>query len=207
MGRVKAGELPQSVHASRNIRKHVQKNFLKNPLAPSRRNPLGYYDVLGVSVSATAEEVRRAWKRQALANHPDKGTASERSGRTRKMQRINDAYEVLRDADLRTLYDLKFAFRKPCSLSTERVRIHRQYQTKTDKHIVNAITTCRRRLKNRKGARMSNEAKARKRESRKETYRNNKFTRGWIVTRRPRSMRAKDKRLGEYEVFAKEAVW
>lgn len=207
MGRVKVGELPQSVHSSRNIRKHVQKNFLKNPLAPSRRNPLGYYDVLGIPVSASSEEVKRAWKRQALANHPDKGSPAERSGRTRRMQRINDAYEVLRDVELRILYDQTFAFRKSCFLSTERVRIHRQYQTKNDKLVVNAITTCRRRLKNRKGARLSSEAKTRKRESRKETYRNNRFTRGWIVTRRPRSLRVKDKRLGKFEVFAKEAVW
>ena len=46
-------------------------------------------ELLGVAPSATAKEIKAAWKRAAVANHPDMG------GSTEVMQQINAAYELL----------------------------------------------------------------------------------------------------------------
>jgi curved DNA-binding protein len=60
---------------------------------------MNYYDVLGVSRSATADEIKRAYRRLASQHHPDKG------GDTEKFQQIEEAYRTLGDADKRAQYD------------------------------------------------------------------------------------------------------
>ena len=61
-------------------------------------------DVLGVSVGASANQIKAAWRRLARANHPDltgDDPAASRSA-TRRMAEINDAYAALtRDPDRR----------------------------------------------------------------------------------------------------------
>ncbi len=61
-----------------------------------------YYAVLGVSRSASFEEVRAAYRRLARQHHPDVNPSAEAAER---MRRINEAWEVLRDADRRAAYD------------------------------------------------------------------------------------------------------
>lgn len=57
------------------------------------------YDILGVSVDASFEEIKKAYRALAKANHPDKrGDAS-------KFQEINNAYQVLSNEERRSLYD------------------------------------------------------------------------------------------------------
>uniref|UniRef100_A0A9J7Y4X0 DnaJ homolog subfamily C member 10 n=1 Tax=Cyprinus carpio carpio TaxID=630221 RepID=A0A9J7Y4X0_CYPCA len=62
-----------------------------------------YYKLLGISREASTREIRQAFKKLALTMHPDKnpndGTAHE------KFLKINRAYEVLKDEDLRKKYD------------------------------------------------------------------------------------------------------
>jgi curved DNA-binding protein len=60
---------------------------------------MNYYDVLGVSRTATADEIKRAYRRLASQHHPDKG------GDTEKFQEIEAAYRTLSDADKRAEYD------------------------------------------------------------------------------------------------------
>eukprot|EP00746_Dinoflagellata_sp_MGD_P024933 gnl/MRDRNA2_/MRDRNA2_158590_c0_seq1.p1 gnl/MRDRNA2_/MRDRNA2_158590_c0~~gnl/MRDRNA2_/MRDRNA2_158590_c0_seq1.p1 ORF type:complete len:262 (-),score=51.22 gnl/MRDRNA2_/MRDRNA2_158590_c0_seq1:107-892(-) len=62
------------------------------------------YDVLGVSVRATTEEIRHAYKSLCLSAHPDKG------GNEARMARISQAHTVLADPDSRRKYD-KFGFK------------------------------------------------------------------------------------------------
>lgn len=58
-----------------------------------------YYEVLGVSKDASADEVKKAFRRAAVEHHPDRG------GDEIKFKEINEAYEVLKDADKRKRYD------------------------------------------------------------------------------------------------------
>jgi len=58
-----------------------------------------YYEVLGVSKGASADEIKKAFRRAAVEHHPDRG------GDETKFKEINEAYEVLKDADKRKRYD------------------------------------------------------------------------------------------------------
>ncbi|HUD20573.1 MAG TPA: DnaJ domain-containing protein [Candidatus Saccharimonadales bacterium] len=58
-----------------------------------------YYDILGVSKTASEEEIKRAYRKLAHQHHPDKGGSKER------FQEINEAYQVLGDKNKRAQYD------------------------------------------------------------------------------------------------------
>src|ERR1700742_2831220 len=58
-----------------------------------------YYEVLGVKKEASADEIKKAFRRQAVEHHPDRG------GDEAKFKEINEAYEVLKDTDKRKRYD------------------------------------------------------------------------------------------------------
>ncbi len=58
-----------------------------------------YYKILGVSRTATDDEIKKAYRKLARVNHPDAGGDEE------KFKEINEAYEVLSDAKKRKLYD------------------------------------------------------------------------------------------------------
>ena len=61
-----------------------------------------YYDVLGLSRAASADDIRKAFRKLALEHHPDRNKADEAHDRFKE---INEAYEVLRDTDKRHAYD------------------------------------------------------------------------------------------------------
>lgn len=58
-----------------------------------------YYEVLGVSKTASADEIKKAFRKLAIEHHPDRG------GKEEKFKEINEAYEVLKDPEKRTRYD------------------------------------------------------------------------------------------------------
>ncbi len=62
-----------------------------------------YYEVLGVSRSATADEIKKAYRRLAMKHHPDRNTGDESA--EAKFKEAKEAYEVLSDADKRAAYD------------------------------------------------------------------------------------------------------
>ena len=62
-----------------------------------------YYQVLRISRTANADEVRRAYRRLAVLFHPDKNTSNDA---LRLFQEINEAHEVLSDPVKRSNYDL-----------------------------------------------------------------------------------------------------
>lgn len=61
-----------------------------------------YYEILGVSKTATADELKKAYRKQALEWHPDRNKTAEASER---FKQINKAYEVLSDTNKRAMYD------------------------------------------------------------------------------------------------------
>ena len=64
-----------------------------------------YYEVLGVPRTATAEEIKRAYRSLARKHHPDLQPAAERARAAERFKEINEAHEVLSDADKRAKYD------------------------------------------------------------------------------------------------------
>lgn len=69
--------------------------------------PPNYYAILEVSESASAQQIRDAYKRAALKTHPDRiaPDSPERPERTRRFQLVNDAYYTLSDPTRRRDYD------------------------------------------------------------------------------------------------------
>lgn len=62
-----------------------------------------YYELLGVSRSATDKEIKDAYRQKALKHHPDKNPGNKES--EEKFKEINEAYEVLSDSKKKQLYD------------------------------------------------------------------------------------------------------
>ena len=61
-----------------------------------------YYEILGVTRGADADEVKRAYRKMARKFHPD---VSKEKNAEEKFKEVQEAYEVLRDAEKRAAYD------------------------------------------------------------------------------------------------------
>lgn len=79
-----------------------------------------HYEMLGVNRKASADEIRRAYRRLALNIHPDRSNAPDAAER---FTRLTQAYEVLRDQDARRRYDEDLSraeYRPPSAPSPQR---------------------------------------------------------------------------------------
>lgn len=62
-----------------------------------------YYEVLGVSKGASADEIKKAYRKMAIKYHPDKNPGDKEA--EEKFKEAAEAYDVLSDADKRAKYD------------------------------------------------------------------------------------------------------
>ncbi|MGA1647609.1 MAG: DnaJ domain-containing protein, partial [Candidatus Limnocylindrus sp.] len=61
-----------------------------------------FYSILGVSKTASADDIKKAFRKAAQKHHPDVSKAPDAAA---KFKELNDAYQVLSDPEQRTRYD------------------------------------------------------------------------------------------------------
>jgi curved DNA-binding protein len=64
-----------------------------------------YYEILGISREATDKEIKTAYRKLARKWHPDLHQGKDKEAAEDKFKQINEAYEVLSDAEKRAKYD------------------------------------------------------------------------------------------------------
>ncbi|EEH04323.1 mitochondrial import protein MAS5 [Histoplasma capsulatum G186AR] len=65
----------------------------------------GANNILNIDKSATKEDIRKAYRKAALAHHPDKVSPEEREGAEVRFKAVNQAYDILYDDEKRHIYD------------------------------------------------------------------------------------------------------
>ncbi|MEO8439161.1 MAG: J domain-containing protein [Spartobacteria bacterium] len=64
-----------------------------------------YYETLGVAKTASADEIKSAFRKLARKHHPDMAKPKEKAAAEEQFKKINEAYEVLSDPEKRSKYD------------------------------------------------------------------------------------------------------
>jgi len=76
---------------------------LQQSMATTTRD---YYQVLGLSKSASADDIKKAYRRLARQFHPDMHSGAKKVEMEKRFKELNEAQEVLSDPDKRKKYDL-----------------------------------------------------------------------------------------------------
>eukprot|EP00094_Tigriopus_californicus_P008179 TCALIF_07875-PA protein Name:"Similar to DNAJC7 DnaJ homolog subfamily C member 7 (Homo sapiens)" AED:0.13 eAED:0.13 QI:0/0/0/0.85/0.83/0.85/7/0/529 len=96
----KAVRLDRSVETKRLLQQ------AKLELQKSKRKD--YYKILGVSKTASDDEIKKAYRKRAMVHHPDRhanATEEEKKEHEKKFKEVGEAYGVLTDSKKRTRYD------------------------------------------------------------------------------------------------------
>ena len=68
-----------------------------------------YYQILGLTIEASEQEIKKAYRKLAMQYHPDRNGGDE--GSEEHIKEINEAYQILGDEKKRRVYD--FQYRQP----------------------------------------------------------------------------------------------
>lgn len=75
-----------------------------NQFQNTGNNDNSFYNILGVPETASQEDIKKSYRKLSMMHHPDKNGNSQES--KEKIQKINEAYEVLGDAEKKKEYDI-----------------------------------------------------------------------------------------------------
>jgi len=78
----------------------VGKLYLEHPSAMAKQD---FYEVLGVSKSASADDLKTVYRKLAMKHHPDRNPGDQSA--EQKFKEINEAYDILKDDQKRAAYD------------------------------------------------------------------------------------------------------
>src|SRR5271170_5631894 len=81
----------------------MKKRRGSSPMKEKMATKKDYYDLLGVSKGASAEELKKAYRNMAKKHHPDTNPNNKEA--EEKFKEINEAYEVLSDVKKKAAYD------------------------------------------------------------------------------------------------------
>jgi molecular chaperone DnaJ len=62
-----------------------------------------YYELLGVARTASADDIKKAFRKLAMQHHPDRNQDDKDA--EKKFKEINHAYDILKDPEKRAAYD------------------------------------------------------------------------------------------------------
>src|SRR5689334_12080299 len=62
-----------------------------------------YYELLGVGRAASADDIKKAFRKLAMQYHPDRNDGNKEA--EKKFKAVNHAYDILKDPDKRAAYD------------------------------------------------------------------------------------------------------
>ena len=78
---------------------------MRNRNSPNFRHELDYYNILGVSESASGEDIRRAYRRLVLDAHPDKNP-HRREWAEHRIRLLIEAFDILGNNESRRVFDI-----------------------------------------------------------------------------------------------------
>ena len=79
-----------------------------------RRSPPTHYEVLEISTSASADEIKQAYRQLVKRHHPDaQASPLDVAASAERIRQVNAAYEVLKHKDLRQEYDAHLKLQSP----------------------------------------------------------------------------------------------
>ena len=82
-----------------------------------------YYEILEVSMNASLEEIKQAYRKQAKKYHPDRNPNNKEAEEMMKL--VNDAYEVLSDINKRKKYDDELNYKSSNSSNRENKKVYK----------------------------------------------------------------------------------